>query len=148
MSTRHAKRSRLEHGFTCFTTSPTKQSKTIVSLTRNEKTHDSTQFDTGPWLKDWLVLFDQAYFKYRRFARIDENDGYFVSRLKLDANPVITDELREWRASHALGEQAVQNVGDDFYRQHIDVEVEAEFKRRKYTGTRSQDMTLLCRLAE
>jgi len=44
-----------------------------------------------------LVLFDLAYFKYRRFARIDENGGYFVSRLKQNANPVITAELREWR---------------------------------------------------
>jgi len=37
----------------------------------DEKAHDSTEFDTGPWLKDRLVLFDQAYFKYRRFALID-----------------------------------------------------------------------------
>jgi len=27
----------------------------------------------------------------------DENDSYFVSRLKQNANPVITEELREWR---------------------------------------------------
>jgi IS4 transposase len=40
-------------------------------------------------------IFDLAYFKYRRFALINENDGYFVSRLKKSANPVITEELRE-----------------------------------------------------
>ena len=43
------------------------------------------------------MLFDLAYFKYRRFALIDENDGYFVSRLKKNANPMITSELRKWR---------------------------------------------------
>ncbi len=61
----------------------------------NEKTHDSTLFNTGSWLEYRLVLFDRAYFKYRRFALIDENDGHFVSRLKESANPVVTGELRE-----------------------------------------------------
>jgi len=65
--------------------------------TADEKTHDSTLFKTGPWLENRLMLFDLAYFKYRRFALIDENGGYFVSRLKQNANPVITAELREWR---------------------------------------------------
>jgi len=63
----------------------------------DEKAHDSTEFDTGPWLEGRLALLDLAYFKYRRFALIDENGGYFVSRLKDCANPVITAELREWR---------------------------------------------------
>jgi len=106
----------------------------------NEKTHDSTQFDTGPWLEDRLVLFDQAYFKYRRFALIDENDGYFVSRLKSNANPVITDELREWRGDAIpLEGEKIQDVVDDLYRQHIDVEIEAEFQRGPYAGTQSWD---------
>lgn len=26
----------------------------------DQKAHDSTLFDTGPWLEDRLVLFDQA----------------------------------------------------------------------------------------
>jgi len=74
----------------------------------DEKAHDSTLFKTGSWLCGRLVLFDKAYFKYRRFALIDENDGYFVSRLKQNANPVITAELRNgagapfpWRASRS-----------------------------------------------
>ena len=106
----------------------------------DEKAHDSTEFSTGSWLKDRLVLFDQAYFKYRRFALIDENDGYFVSRLKPNANPEITAELREWRgdAIPLEGEQ-IQDVVDDLYREYIDVEVEATFQRREYAGTQSYD---------
>jgi len=69
----------------------------------DEKAHDSTLFKTGSWLCGRLVLFDKAYFKYRRFALIDENDGYFVSRLKQNANPVITAELQGMaRARHSL----------------------------------------------
>ncbi len=71
---------------------------------------------------------------------IDENDGYFVSRLKKSANPVITAELRGWRgrAIPLEGEQ-IHDVVDDLYREYIDVEVEAEFKRGPYEGTRSLD---------
>ncbi|SDK21951.1 IS4 transposase, partial [Halovenus aranensis] len=106
----------------------------------DEKAHDSTEFDTGPWLEDRLVLFDQAYFKYRRFALIDENDGYFVSRLKSNANPIVTEELREWRGDAIpLEGKKIQDVVDDLYRQHIDVEIEAEFQRRPYAGTQSWD---------
>jgi len=115
--------------------------QTIERLdTANEKTHDSTLFKTGPWLENRLVLFDLAYFKYRRFALIDENDGYFVSRLKQNANPVITAELREWRgrAIPLEGEQ-LRAVLDDLDRKYIDVEVEVEFKRGPYNGTRSLD---------
>ncbi|PGF17247.1 IS4 family transposase [Natrinema sp. CBA1119] len=97
----------------------------------NEKTHDSTLFNTGSWLEDRLVLFDRAYFKYRRFALIDENDGYFVSRLKESSNPVVTEELRE-------GEQ-IYDVVDDLHREFIDVEVEVAFDRRSYAGTQSRD---------
>ena len=65
--------------------------QTIERLdTADEKTHDSTLFNTGPWLENRLILFDLAYFKYRRFALIDENDGYLLSRLKQNANPLIT----------------------------------------------------------
>ncbi|ELY59308.1 IS4 family transposase [Natronococcus jeotgali] len=106
----------------------------------DEKTHDSTLFKTGSWLQGRLVLLDLAYFKYRRFALIDENDGYFVSRLKESSNPVITEKLWEWRgrAIPLEGEQ-IHDVIENLHRQYIDVEVEAEFKRGQYEGTRSLD---------
>ena len=106
----------------------------------DEKAHDSTLFKTGSWLENRLVLFDLAYFKYRRFARIDENGGYFVSRLKQNANPVITAELREWRGrAIPLEGKQLRAVLDDLDRKYIDVAVEVEFKRGPYNGTRSLD---------
>ena len=85
----------------------------------DEKTHDSTQFDTGPWLEDRLVLFDRAYLSYRRFALIDENGGYFLTPLKDSANPVITEELREWRGDAIpLEGKQVHDIMDDLYRQN------------------------------
>jgi putative transposase len=106
----------------------------------DEKTHDSTLFKTGSWLQGRLVLLDLAYFKYRRFALIDENDGYFVSRLKENANPVITAELREWRGrAIPLEGKQIHDVVGDLSRKYIDVEVKAEFKRGPYNGTQSLD---------
>jgi putative transposase len=115
--------------------------QTIERLdTANEKTHDSTLFKTGPWLENRLMLFDLAYFKYRRFALIDENDGYFVSRLKQNTNPLITAELREWRGrAIPLEGKQLRAVLDDLDRNYIDVEVEVEFKRGPYNGTQSLD---------
>ncbi len=43
-----------------------------------------------------------------------------------------------WRR-HSLGGKQIHDVVDDLYRTHIDVEVEAEFKRGPYDGTRSVD---------
>jgi len=43
------------------------------------------------------------------------------------------------RARHSLEGKQIQDVVDDLSRQYIDVEVEAEFKRGQYEGTRSLD---------
>ena len=63
-----------------------------------------------------------------------------MSRLKKNANPVITEELRAWRdrARPLVGEQ-IQGVVGDIQRQYIDVEIEVEFKRGQYEGTCSLD---------
>lgn len=61
-----------------------------------------------------------------------------MSRLKRSANPVITAELREWRGRGIpLEDKQVHDITDDLYQEYIDVEVEAEFKRGQYAGTRS-----------
>jgi putative transposase len=87
-----------------------------------------------------LLILNLAYFKHRRFARIDENGGYFVSRLKTNTKPEIVAELREWRgrAIPLEGEQ-VFDIMDDLHRTYIGVEVEVEFRRGPYVGTRSWD---------
>jgi len=40
----------------------------------------------GPWLKGCILLLDIGYFKYLFFDRIVRYGGYFVSRLKVNAN--------------------------------------------------------------
>lgn len=59
-----------------------------------ERSNDSDFFRNSSWLEGRLLLVDLVYFKNHRFVRIDENDEYFVSRLKRSANPTIIEELR------------------------------------------------------
>jgi len=103
------------------------------------RTHESTQLSTGPWMEQALLLFDQAYFDYRTMDLIDTNGGWFVTRLKPNANPEIVDELREWRGNAiSLTDRQVQDVLDELHRDVIDVTGEVEFNRRVYNGTRSR----------
>jgi len=106
----------------------------------DETTHESTLFETGSWLRGRLFLLDLGFFKYRRFALIDENDGFFVSRLKKTSNPLITAAPRTLRGNSidVEGKQVFDIVGD-LHRQYIDVDVVVGFKRREYDGTRSTD---------
>ena len=43
----------------------------------------------GPWVKDRILLIDLGFYKHNTFARIDENGGFFISRLKNGVNPLI-----------------------------------------------------------
>jgi putative transposase len=106
----------------------------------DETTHESTLFETGSWLRGRLFLLDLGFFKYRRFALIDENDGFFVSRLKESANPLITAAPRTLRGNSIdiEGSQVFDIVGD-LHRQYIDVDVVVEFDRRKYDDQQSTD---------
>ncbi|WP_435186682.1 IS4 family transposase [Halobellus sp. EA9] len=76
--------------------SVTAQSVIAWAIT-DERTHESTLFKTGKWMCGRLFLLDLGFFKYHRFARVDENGRFFVSRLKRSSNPRIVRELREWR---------------------------------------------------
>jgi len=94
----------------------------------------------GSWVQGRIDLLDLAYLKYRRFSMIDENDGYFVSRLKDNGNPLTSAELGEWRSCAIPFEgKQIHDVVDDFSWKYIGVDVEAEFKRGQYEDTQSLD---------
>ena len=106
----------------------------------DERTHESSQLRTGSWLRGRLLLFDLGFYSFRRFAVIDENDGFFVTRLKANANPLIVGERRKWRErAISLPERRLRDVLGNLTREIIDVTVEIEFKRRAYIGKQSTD---------
>jgi IS4 transposase len=108
----------------------TKQMIEQFQLT-DERTHESSQLRTGSWLRGRLLLFDLGFYSFRRFALIEENGGFFLTRLKSNANPLIVGERRKWRGrAISLPERRLRDVLGDLTREIIDVTVEIEFKRR------------------
>jgi putative transposase len=115
-------------GLTLYLVHNVTEQSVISDKITDETTHENTLFEIGSWLSGRLFLLDRGFFKFRRFALIDENDGFFVSRLKRSSNPVVTEELQEWRGrAIPLEGKRIYDVVGNLYRQHIDVEVEVSF---------------------
>lgn len=108
-----------------------------IKLTSGRQ-HDGPVFTTGRWVKDRLLLFDLGYYRYQLFDRIDRQGGYFICRLKDNANPLITAVL----GSDAVGGvsltgQRLQHVVNRLRRETLDMTIRVEFRRRAYYGLRS-----------
>lgn len=105
-----------------------------------ESTNDLKTLRIGPWIRDRILLIDLGFYKYQMFTRIKENGGYFVSRLKSNANPLIIEANRVYRGrSIDVRGKHLQEVLKNLKRQVLDVEVEVEFNRRAYRGKEKKD---------
>lgn len=105
-----------------------------------ERFHETKTLKIGPWVKNKVLLFDLGFFKYQMFARIKENGGYFLSRLKDGSNPLIVSALRTYRGnSIELDGKHWKDIRDKIKREVLDTEVEVTFSRRAYKGKQSRD---------
>jgi len=105
-----------------------------------ERVHETKTLKIGPWVKNKLLLIDLGFYKFQMFARIKENGGYFLSRLKKDSNPLILSTLRTYRGnSIELEGKRWKEVRDKIKREVLDAEVEVTFSRRIYNGKKSRD---------
>jgi putative transposase len=117
---------------------------------RLELFHESTsEIDTlkiGPWVKGSVVLTDLGFYKHQGFARIEENGGFFLSRLKANANPILIGShlVHRGRAIELEGKRWSE-VAPRLHREVLDAEVELSFQRRGYRGHHRGD-TLRARL--
>ena len=111
--------------------------KVIIS---GERTADVKMLRVGPWVKDRILLVDLGYYKYQLFARIAENGGYFVTRLKENGNPRIVGShtTHRGRAIDVEGKRW-QDIVRLLRRKTVDLEIEIAFRRRKYNGRVSGD---------
>ena len=105
-----------------------------------ENTNELKTLKIGPWIKDRILLIDLGFYKYQMFTRIKENGGYFVSRLKSNANPLIIEANRSYRGrSIDVRGKHLQDILKDLKRQVLDVDVEVAFNRRAYRGKEKTD---------
>lgn len=103
--------------------------------TTDGTTHERSQLPTGEWVADALILLDLGFYDFWLFDRIDQNGGWFVSRVKDNANFEIVEELRTWRGnSIPLEGESLQAVLEDLQRQEIDVRITLSFERKRGSG--------------
>lgn len=105
-----------------------------------ERVSEAKTLRIGPWVKDRVLLLDLGFFKYQAFDRIQRNGGFFVTRLKENADPLVTSLLRtvRGRSVPVVGER-LRDVLPRLRREVLDVEVEVAFRHRAYAGKTSGD---------
>jgi len=100
-----------------------------------ETTNELKTLRIGPWIKDRILLIDLGFYKHLLFAKIKENEGYFVSRLKGNADPLIIDLYNTCRGNSIdVKGKYLSEILPKLKRQVLDVEVEISFKRPNYNG--------------
>ncbi|HLP68034.1 MAG TPA: IS4 family transposase [Rhizobium sp.] len=120
-------------------------SKQAIRITA-ERRHENHVLRVGKWIESRLMLFDLGYYDFKLFARIDQHGGYFLSRLKSNANPTLTDIHRvdEALGGDALG-MTLAEVVERLKGDTLDAQVSLSFRKRVYNGKKSKN-TLSVRL--
>jgi len=109
-----------------------------------ERTADIKTIRIGRWVKDRLLLFDLGYYKFQLFARIKENGGFFISRLKDNSDPTLLRSLTVHRGQAVdLSGKQWKDVKPRLERKVLDAETELTFSRRPYAGKHSKDTMAL-----
>ena len=105
-----------------------------------QKTHDRRLLQIGPWVRGRLLLLDLGFYHFALFANIVRYQGFFLSRLKENANPRIVEVVSQHRgrAIDLVGKR-LSEVRGRLKRKTLDVLVEVKFQRRAYAGWRSWD---------
>lgn len=87
-------------------------------LVTAERVSDHKAFEVGPWAEAHLLLFDLGYFSWKLFKTIQEQGGFFVSRLKVNCDGVVEEVRRGLRGpvgsiGRKLSECILQGPGTD-----------------------------------
>lgn len=100
----------------------------------DERTHDGRVRYLGTWVEGALLLFDLGYYNFRSFSSIRRNGGYFITRLKDGANPVLSAVLDGPFSAVVQPGARLRDVLARTTLAFIDVQAELSFRRRRYRG--------------
>ena len=99
----------------------------------SERVHEVKKLSVGPWVKGRLLLIDLGYYCFSLSERIQRNGGFFVSRVKSNANFEIASSHLVCRGqSVKLEGKKLQEILPKLKRQAVDLEVWVPIKRRPY----------------
>ena len=107
----------------------------------SEKTAEIKTLKIGPWIKDRVLLVDLGFYKTQMFARVEENGGFFVSRIKKNMNPFVVsiEEGVPKTKCKDFMEKPVSECVKQLSGKDIDAVVKIAFKIREYKGKQKQD---------
>lgn len=105
----------------------------------SERVHDGPVLRAGQWVKGRLLLFDLGYFRYSLFAAIARHGGFFLTRLKDNANPTLRRLHRSYRGrAIAVEGLGLRQIRSRLRRAVVDAEAEICFQKQRYAGRRSK----------
>lgn len=107
----------------------------------SEKTAEIKTLKIGPWIKNRIILVDLGFYKNQMFARVGENGGYFVSRIKKNMDPIIVsveEGLSKTKSKEFAGKRVSECI-KQLSGKDLDAVVKITFKRRAYKGKQKQD---------
>ncbi len=107
----------------------------------SEKTAEIKTLKIGPWIKDRILLVDLGFYKNQMFARVEENGGYFVSRIRKNMDPILVsveEGLSKTKSKEFTGKPVSECI-KQLSGKDLDAVVKIKFKRRVYNGKQKQD---------
>jgi putative transposase len=103
----------------------------------SERVHDGPVLRAGRWVQGRLLLFDLGYFRYSLFAAIQAHGGFFLTRLKDNANPTLLRLHRRHRGrAIPVTGLGLRDLRPRLRRRVFDAEAEISFQQRRYAGKR------------
>jgi putative transposase len=107
----------------------------------SERTAEIKTLKIGPWIKDRILLVDLGFYKTQLFARVAENGGYFVSRIRKNMDPVIVsieEGVPKTKRNEFIGKTLNECI-EKLSGKDVDAIVKIAFKRRTYNGKQKND---------
>jgi len=107
----------------------------------SERTAEIKTLKIGPWIKDRILLVDLGFYKNQMFARVGENGGYFVSRIKKNMDPLLVsveEGLSKTKSKEFAGKPVSECI-KQLSGKDLDAVVKIKFKRRAYKGKQKHD---------
>lgn len=108
-----------------------------------ERTHDVKTLRIGNWVKGTLLLMDLGYYKHWLFAKILDNGGSFVVRLKQSVSPTVVSlnwskyPLKEKIPKGITLRELLKNLPQEGI---YDFNVNIPFYRRTYKKRRTKEL--------
>jgi putative transposase len=121
----------------CLVSADSENPKDVCLL--KEQTNDLETMQIGPWIKNHIFLTDIGSINRKLIDSINENGGYFISRLRNRDDPIITEAIRPVQGDIVVEGQRLGEVLTKIEKQVLDLNVEVPLKGKGHSGGKKRD---------